>query len=285
MKTASPALVALLAGNSFFIADLFTFTCLDGTALRYTTTDRPVAHNGFVFSNTALRIDGFKYKLTLGTNADEMTLTVSANPGDYAGAIPFFQRILNGGFDGTRVRVERLFSASPDDPSAGTVEMFTGRVSDISDTGRTKAVFKIKSDLELLDIQMPRNTYQPSCIHTLYDAGCTAVKGSFGGDYSVGADPTLSAIAISGSGAADGYYDMGTVAFTSGPNAGSTRTIRQFAGSIAHLAYPLPSVPVHGDLITVYAGCDKTAGTCADRFGNLANWRAFPYIPQPETAY
>ena len=34
-----------------------------------------------------------------------------------------------------------------------------------------------------------------------------------------------------------------------------------------------------GDGFTVTAGCDRTAATCAGRFGNIVNFRGFPHMP------
>ncbi|HWK45133.1 MAG TPA: DUF2163 domain-containing protein [Stellaceae bacterium] len=287
MKTASAELVGLLNGNQFYMADLYTFTCADGTVLRYTTTDIPISLGGNVFSNASLRIDGFKYKLSLGVSADEMELKIYALPTDTAGAVSFFQRIMNGGFDGCAVRVERLFSAYPGDNSAGTVELFTGKVSQIKDVGRTSATITAKSALELLDIQMPRNTYQPSCVHTLYDPGCGLNPASFTAGYSVGSGSTVSSIVVNGiDGTVSAHaYDSGTITFITGLNTGTTRTIRLFVNAIASLAYPLPIVPAVGDGFTITMGCDKTSATCSARFNNLGNWRGFPLIPQPVTAY
>ena len=48
------------------------------------------------------------------------------------------------------------------------------------------------------------------------------------------------------------------------------------------LAPPLPVVP--GDTFTVSAGCDKTAATCAAKFGNLESFRGFPHLPRDDVA-
>ena len=41
-----------------------------------------------------------------------------------------------------------------------------------------------------------------------------------------------------------------------------------------------PALPVApGDTFDVTAGCDKTASTCASRFGNIEQFRGFPHLP------
>ena len=74
--------------------------------------------------------------------------------------------------------------------------------------------------------------------------------------------------------------------FTSGVNANVRATVQSVvAGASLALRYPLPSPPATGDAFTVYAGCDHTPTTCKNFFANLANFRAFPYVPPPQLAY
>ena len=38
-----------------------------------------------------------------------------------------------------------------------------------------------------------------------------------------------------------------------------------------------------GDGFTIRAGCDKRIATCAQKFGNVVNFRGFPHIPGQDT--
>jgi hypothetical protein len=49
MKTASPALLALLASGRFVRADLWTITLNGGTVLRWTSHDLPISYGGFTW--------------------------------------------------------------------------------------------------------------------------------------------------------------------------------------------------------------------------------------------
>ena len=70
--------------------------------------------------------------------------------------------------------MNRLFFTDPLNP-IDKVWIFSGKVSDTSVT-RFEANLTINSEVELLNIQMPKNLYQPSCVHSVYDTGCTASK-------------------------------------------------------------------------------------------------------------
>jgi uncharacterized phage protein (TIGR02218 family) len=130
---------------------------------------------------------------------------------------------------------------------------------------------------------MPRNVYQPTCLHALYDSGCTLVKNAFGSNGTVGSGSTASVINWSG---ASANFVQGSITFTSGVNAGVTATVNSaVAGTSMTLRYPLESAPAAGDGFTVYYGCDHTPGTCQSKFNNLANFRGFPYVPPPQMAF
>jgi hypothetical protein len=50
MKTASPALLALLASGQFCYAELFTLTLANGTVLRWTGADTALVYGGHAFT-------------------------------------------------------------------------------------------------------------------------------------------------------------------------------------------------------------------------------------------
>lgn len=81
------------------------------------------------------------------------------------------------------------------------------------------------------------------------------------------------------------------VTWTAGLNAGAVMEVKSHANSGAAVSFELwetmPFDVQAGDTFTVTAGCDKTLGMCRDRFGNLPNFRGFPFIPGNDamTAY
>jgi uncharacterized phage protein (TIGR02218 family) len=162
------------------------------------------------------------------------------------------------------------------------VLLFKGRLGNVDQIGRTTAKLTVNSDLVLLDIDMPRNVYQPTCLHALYDSGCTLVKNAFGTNGTAASGSTASVINWSG---ASSVYQQGSITFTSGVNAGVTANVNSVAaGTSLTLGYPLQSPPAPADTFTVYQGCDHTPGTCQSKFNNLANFRGFPYVPPPQMA-
>ena len=86
---------------------------------------------------------------------------------------------------------------------------------------------------------------------------------------------------------ATGYFDLGTITFTSGVLSGLSRTVQSYIKGIpgtATLLGGFPSAPATGDTFNIYPGCDKLQGTCTNKFNNLTNFRGYPYVPINETA-
>ncbi|HVA15464.1 MAG TPA: DUF2163 domain-containing protein [Stellaceae bacterium] len=290
MKPASTALQALLASRQFYAADLYTFTLNGGGLLRYCGGDRDIVSGGNLFTSNGPRIDRKDNKAKchwkIGVAVDTLVFDVMPQAADMVNGQPFLAACVQGAFDGAELQLERAFMASYGDTSTGTVIMFVGRVAEI-DLGRAVATFTINSHLELLNLQLPRNLWQPGCVNSLGDASCGVNLASFSIAGSAAAGSSASVVAASLS-QVTGYFDQGKIAFSSGANAGLTRSVKSWIagspGSIALLA-PFPNAAASGDAFAIYPGCDKTLGAngCA-KFANTARFKGYPYVPAPDTA-
>lgn len=282
-KSASAALVTLLTtSQQFLMADLYTFVLLGGTVLRYASADVDIRLSALTFCSSGPLLKRGRTRVVIGLEVDTLEVTVYADNTHLVGGVPWLQAVRSGAFDGASVKLERAFMVAWGDTSAGTVILFEGRVAEAI-ASRTEAKLTVRSDLELLNIKLPRNLYQPGCIHTLFDAGCGLSKAAFAVNTSTTSGSTRDTLNC-GLGQAAGYFDLGTVTFTGGPNAGVTRTVKFYSPGVFKLSYPLPSIPNLGDGFTAYPGCDKLQATCQNKFNNLANFRGFPYVPVPETS-
>jgi uncharacterized phage protein (TIGR02218 family) len=164
----------------------------------------------------------------------------------------------------------------------GVIYLFEGCVEEPMPS-RTQVTMKLHSDLELLNIYMPRNVVRPGCGIDLYDARCGLVKASFTVSSSAATSSTKTQI-LCGLAQAAGYFDLGTIEFTSGQNNGVKRTIKSYTPGTINLSSPLPYTPAPGDTFDAAPGCNKTESRCDTIFSNTANRRAFPYVPVPETS-
>jgi len=289
MKAASAALIAFINAARaapdapIAFADCFTFTLQTGVVLTYTNVDQPISYNGFVFAANGPLVQGLKYHGSVGLNVDKQQILISARPTDLVGGAMFLNALRGGAFDGAIIQRDRVFMSALGQPPVGGVTLFHGRLSTVDEVGRTSARITVASDLVILDMDMPRNVYAPTCLHTLYDSGCTVVRGTYATAGLVGAGSPAANIFWTGALAS---HAQGSIVFTSGVNANVRATVKAvIPGVLLGLVYPLPSAPATGDAFTVYAGCDHTSATCASRFNNLINFRGFPFVPPPQIAF
>jgi uncharacterized phage protein (TIGR02218 family) len=264
-------------------ADCFTFITTTGVQYTWTTVDYGVAYNGFTFNASGPLVKGLKYKGTVGLEVDKQQITIAARPTDTINGAPFLVALRDGAFDGSPVYRDRVFLTGPMGTVVGGVRLFQGRISTVDNVGRTQATLTIASDLVILDYDMPKNLFSPTCLHVLYDAGCGVIRGTYSASGTAAAGSTSNQIYTS---VALAQHRGGSIVFTSGANANVRATVRAAAaGSALILMYPLPFAPATGDAFTVAYGCDHTQATCQGTFNNLINFRGFPYIPPPQLAY
>jgi len=265
--------------ESIALADLWTITTITGTTLRWTSADIPITAGGYTFDTGPLIKRG-NTRITSTLEVDTLNVTIETGESVSLGGIPFAHAAANGALDGATVKLERAFMQTWGTVAA-TVHLFEGRVAGI-DPKHSEVVLQVKSLLELLNVQWPRNLYQPGCNHQLYGNGCGLSRSS----YQVSGTATGgTATRINWStGKAAGYYDQGVIVFTSGRNLGARRTIKKSDASGLDIALPLPYAPLSGESFTVAPGCDKTHTTCSSKFNNLTRYRGFPWVPPPETA-
>ncbi len=289
MKATTTAVASLLSAAmtspdaQVQFAECFTFTTTVGATYTWTNFDLPIAYNGYAFLANGPLVQGLKYKGTVGLEVDKQQIIIVARPTDLINGAPFLEALRDGAFDGAPVYRDRVFLTGPNGTVVGGVRMFQGRVSTVDAVGRTQATVTVASDLVILDYDMPRNLFSPTCVHTLYDSGCGIVRGAYAANGTAGAGSTQSTIFSS---VAAAQHVQGSLVFSSGQNANVRATVKSVGVGVGfNLMYPLPFAPATGDAFTGYAGCDHTLATCQARFNNKANFRGFPFVPPIETAY
>ena len=309
-ESSAGATEALLATDSFVDIDCYTFSLpgspFGASQLLYSAGDLDVSvPGGAYFSAKGPTFDQDKAKAVghwkIGLDVDQWqvviaprnvdVLTGAAWP-DQIGSQPWLAAAQAGALDGATVQVDRAFAPSwpaigkPFVPT-GIVTIFGGLVGEV-DVGRSQAVLTIYSHLKKLANPLPRNLFQASCVHTLFDQGCTLLAANFamsGAVAGLGATGNVFTSSI-GAPSGSGTYALGRVTMTSGNNQGFSRLVRSWtAGSPGTftLIFQFPFALAPGDGFTVYPGCDKRFGTCG-QFNNQLNYGGTDSIPVPEVA-
>lgn len=293
LSPSSTFIKALLGGqHQWIIAELYTFTSVSGAIDRFTTLDTDVTLDGATYSSTGLRIEGLRMKIGVGVSVDEQEVTIWASPTDTLFGSAFLAGIGDGLMDGGMIARDRVVwtpitgdvLTDIQDPPAARWRMFLGYMSTIERLGRASVEFKVKSPLVKLNLDMPRNFYQPGCLWSLFGAGCTLDRDDF---KITGTISGVSGLGLAVSGGVspftgnDGlpYFQRGRILFTSGVNNGLLATLDSNDAGALYLAYPLVAEPSPGDTFTAYAGCSKAYSTCQSKFNNTNNHRAFDLVP------
>lgn len=297
MKNASSSLIAFLnslsPGVQPYIADLLTIIQVGGATTRLTSAPGDVLSTSQAISKTDANVYTFlgdsgvsfirgQVTQSVGLEVDNMPLTIIAPTSVTIAGVPWPTLARQGGFDGAKIVVERLFMATWGDTSKGTVIVFSGNSGEVYST-RNAVQITVMAATNILALPMPRIIYQPGCNHMLYDTGCTLLQATYTSTGTAHAGSTASSIAT-GLSHVDHYYELGAITFTSGVNSGISRSILTYISNVATVAPPFPSAPATGDSFSIYPGCDKSQGTCTTKFANLSHFMGLPYVPTPEMA-
>jgi uncharacterized phage protein (TIGR02218 family) len=286
LKTCSDELKTFLASTDakdLKIADLYTFTLVNGTVLRYTSAVKDIVHDGntYLCKNSGLTRGDITDQDGLSIN----TLEVDFAPADtdYIGNMTMVEAFENGICDKAAFRLDWLFYTDEWFTTPLVLEKkFVGNVYIADDgIGRNTVKLEIKQNEEFGN-KFPSDAYQAQCPYVLYGYGCGVTKSNFTFASTVLINST-NKIIYCGLMQSDGYFQNGVIEFTSGNNLGIKRSIKSYTSGILTLNLPLPYVPSSGDTFTASCGCDKTMSTCKNKFNNLSNFGGTPYIPNPDS--
>lgn len=283
-ETSAGALAALLnARGPLNKADLYTLTLQDGSVQRWSGSDFAITGNSQTWS-LGPGLTRSRVRFTTGLSVDTLQLSVTDILGTTINGKPLIPFIAAGGLNGARLQLDRCFWGPTDTAPVGALLWFPGRVAEVPRVDRYEAQIVVRSDLELLDVMVPRDVYQPGCLNTLYAPPCGVVRAT----YTVGGTATSASTADRTTfnhamATPATYFDLGVIRFTSGANNGISRTVKKHLSGSISVMPPWPFAVANGDTFSIYPGCDKQQTTCSAKFSNLARFRGQPYIPAPET--
>jgi uncharacterized phage protein (TIGR02218 family) len=272
MRQLNETFAARLAAGATTLCTCWRLTRRDGRVFGATDHDR------------LIRIDDVDYLPTYGLTGASFESSNGLAPGKATaeGALDaeFITEadLVAGLWDGARVDVWRVDWTS----LADRVRIWSGRLSEITRSGDTFSaeLVSLKADLE----RPIGRIYTRACDAEVGDARCkvdlslSSLRGE-GVVTEVSGDRSFLVNDLSAF--SDDWFAGGSLAWTSGANAGVTaRILRHIAGAVAEIklaAAPRVHIAV-GDAFSVTAGCDKRFATCGAKFANRDNFRGFPHL-------
>lgn len=278
MRQIPAGLAAHLEGDATTVCHCWRVTRRDGTVIGFTEHDRDLVVSGTVY----LAASGFaaadsEAASGLSVDAGEVSGGFSADAIDEAD-------VLAGRYDGAKVETFVVNWQAPE-------QHMLLRVEEIGEVVRAGGAFRAELRRMTHRLgQVQGRVYSRRCDASLGDIRCGVDLAAYRAEGAVVAVVSETRLVVSGlDGFAPGACRYGTLAFSSGANAGATVDIedhRRDGGAVTVSLWLPPSLPVAvGDRFVVTAGCDKSFAVCRQRFFNGANFRGFPHMPGSDFAF
>lgn len=268
---------AHLASGATTLARCFRLIRADGAVLGFTDHDAALAFDGVTYlPDSALSASAAAR--SLGLAPDEME-----GSGALSDAAITAEDLAAGRYDGAEVLVHDVNWRDV------SIRRLLGRYR-IGQVERGRLAFRaeLRSLAAGLDRKEGRVHATLCDVVRLGDARCGLSLAPWQASGSVAAVSGLVVTVSTGSGLDPRLMGRGMLAWSTGANAGTESDVRAAAPSAAGWLVSLwqaPAAPIApGDALTLTAGCDRTAATCRDRFGNFLNFRGFPHMPGPDIA-
>lgn len=279
MRTFPVDFQAVLDSGATRLARCWKVVRSDGSELGFTDHDRVLSFDGLDFEPES----GFT------PSAIEAGTGLAADSHSVAGALSSARiteaDIAAGLYDRAEVT---LYLVDWSDPAVRVVQS-RGLIGEIR-RGALAFEAEVTGLSDLLSQPVGR-AFQHSCPCRLGDTKCgiDLQSPAFAVDATVAAVDSAARLTVTGlAGFADGWFTGGLLRWTGGANVGLEGHVKAHLGVGADAIIELWLAPVFdivpGDPLTVSTGCDKTAATCNERFGNLLNYRGFPHMPGDDVA-
>lgn len=241
-------------------AELFKIIIGGVPTLFFTSGIMPVVFQGHSYTPVPIKRGHFAVERSLKAIKVSIALPVSDAFGAYIASAPY---------NSTRIEIWRAFTSNPD---SSAKMIFIGRVQSIQISNYVANV-TCQSSSSGLARKFPGIFYQTTCNHMIFDRGCGLVKGAFalpvvvsGAVGTVLTIPDISAFP-------DNAFQGGTMAYLQ-----EERLITAQVGIEVTILIPFTASDMENAEVTLYPGCDGTAGTCRG-YDNEANFLGMPYIP------
>lgn len=275
-RTISTDLQEALDGEVVALALCYRIERVDGEVFRFTSTNSPLVVDAETFEPLDA-VSPTAIESAAGSGVDNLEIV----------GLLSSERITEtdlraGRFDRALVEV---FVVNPEELSAGRVKLGRFRLGNvtISDGKFTGELRSLSQRLTLATTPL----VSPTCrVRRLGDAECTVDLSSLvdAGVVDSAVDPfgivTATAAVIARAAA---WYRYGEITFTTGPNAGLSREVKEsFADgptTTLQLQETFPFEVSPGDEFEVVVGCDRSFAQCVSRFENAANFRGEPHVP------
>lgn len=258
---------AHLALATATLAQAWRISARDGTIIRVISHTRNLLIDGELYNAIPIGPVPTEQKSGLSPDNTEVTAILASN---------YFteQDFLSGKWDFARVEMMVINYL---DPGMGPAQRLVGYFGEITTRNGVFSA-EVRSLAQLLAQDMGETTAPHCVVRVLGDSRCKVNLAAFTFATTIASVIDRRTVTI-GTTQADGFFDYGTLTFTSGANLGFAMEVKHSVGNRLELVLPFSREIVVGDSIVAVAGCDRTRATCRDKFANIENFRGFPDSP------
>lgn len=278
MKNISPAYQSHIAGEMTNIATCWLLTRRDGVSFGFTDSAQDLVIS---FTDaTGQSFNNITYKASTG-----FTPTAVVTSDDFAVDNLDVQAMLDsdtldaGDLEGGKYDYAtiRIFQVNYTNLSQGLMFLRRGWIGQVT-LKRGQFVAEVQGLMRALQQVIGRLCTAP-CDADLGDSRCTINLASFTVTGTVTSVTSNSVFTDSGRGEPTDWFTYGLLTWLTGNNAGLKMEVKGFASGAFTLFQAMPFTVQTGDTYSVYAGCDKSPGTCKAKFNNYVNYQGFPDVP------
>ena len=242
-------------------------------------------------------VDGLTYVPIPGGGQSDVATDISATAdnlnveGAAVAPYPTMDSVRAGDWDYARALVFYLCWA---DPTKGRHILRSGRIGEVS-TGISSFNMEIRGLVQVLTTSIV-NLTQPGCRHRFGDDLCNLdgntdpenwkIEGVVeyvdldgNGNTVIHSSSLVEGGSSSAPAQAGGNFAHGYIRMEDGDNAGRIADIKRSMDGEVVLELPFPYAVEIGESFTAYYGCDGLRETCVNRFDNIHNMDAEPFMP------
>lgn len=268
MQQISSALSAHLQGEVTTLATCWKLTLRDGEVM------------GFTDHSADITVDAMLYEAGTGftpgaiSSSSDLAVDNLDIEGMVDSAAISREAIIAGRFDYAELQV---FMVNYQDISQGILLLKRGWLGELS-LSNHQFVAEVRG-LTQKTASVVGSLYAPSCRAKFGDNSCKINLSSYTVTGSITSLVSNRVFSDSSRTEEEGYFAAGIITFTSGGNNGLFMEIKEYSAGNITLVMSMPYILEIGDSYSMVAGCNKTFGTCAERFNNAVNFRGEPHVP------
>jgi len=272
MKQISVALSGHLTGETTTLASCWKLTRRDSTVFGFTDHDQDIAFESVTYkAATGFTPSAIENNASLGV--DNLDIEGMLSDSDIKET-----DILAGKYDFAEIEI---FQVNYKDLTQGALKLRRGWLGEVS-LQKHQFVAEVRGLTQRLS-QTIGELFSPACRATLGDSRCMVNLAPHTVTGSVTTLTSNQEFKDSARTEASGIFSSGLLTFTSGENDGLSIEVKEYTlvsgGGQVLLALPMPYPITVSDTYSMIKGCDKTIGTCFNRFNNVANFRGEPSVP------